>query len=61
MLDALEGEAPHVTQRVNLAVIAKSPNERIMSFAKGKRWAQLAPPLCGWRLLILNHPSSLGS
>src|SRR5258708_37020584 len=30
ILDALDGEAPHVMERTNLAVIAKSPIARIM-------------------------------
>ena len=31
ILDALDGEAPHVVQRVNLAVVAKSPIDRILN------------------------------
>jgi len=34
ILDGLDGEAPHVTQRVALAVVAKSPIERIRAFAE---------------------------
>lgn len=41
ILDALNGEAPHVVQRINLAVAAKSPIERIMEFARGRGWANL--------------------
>ncbi|HEY3054440.1 MAG TPA: DUF899 family protein [Thermoanaerobaculia bacterium] len=41
ILDALDGEAPHVMQRVNLAVIAKSPIERIMQFTRGRGWRNL--------------------
>ena len=41
ILDALDGEAPHVAQRVNLAVIAKSPIERIREFAKERGWRNL--------------------
>src|SRR5262245_20199125 len=33
ILDALDGEAPHVWQRVNFAVAAKSPLKRILEFA----------------------------
>jgi predicted dithiol-disulfide oxidoreductase (DUF899 family) len=29
MLDSLDGAAPHATQRINLVVVAKSPNQRI--------------------------------
>jgi predicted dithiol-disulfide oxidoreductase (DUF899 family) len=41
ILDALDGEAPHVVQRVNLAVVAKSPIARIMEFAKPRGWRNL--------------------
>jgi predicted dithiol-disulfide oxidoreductase (DUF899 family) len=41
ILDALDGEAPHVMQRTNLAVIAKSPIARIMEFANGRGWRNL--------------------
>jgi len=41
ILDALDGEAPHVRQRTNLAVIAKSPIARIMEFANGRGWRNL--------------------
>ena len=41
ILDALDGEAPHVMQRTNLAVIAKSPISRIMEFANGRGWRNL--------------------
>jgi predicted dithiol-disulfide oxidoreductase (DUF899 family) len=41
MLDALDGEAPHVVQRVNLAVVAKSPIERILGFTKPRGWRNL--------------------
>ena len=41
ILDALDGEAPHVTQRVNLAVVAKSPIARVMDFANGRGWRNL--------------------
>jgi len=36
ILDALDGEAPHVMQRTNLAVIAKSPIARIMELTNGR-------------------------
>lgn len=41
ILDALDGEAPHVVERVNLAVVAKSPIARIMEFAGGRGWRNL--------------------
>jgi predicted dithiol-disulfide oxidoreductase (DUF899 family) len=33
IIDGLNGEAPHVEQRVNFAIVAKSPIERIREFA----------------------------
>jgi predicted dithiol-disulfide oxidoreductase (DUF899 family) len=41
ILDGLNGQAPHVTQRVNLAVVAKSPIERITAFASKRGWRNL--------------------
>ena len=41
ILDSLDGEAPHIMQRVNLAVVAKSPIERIHEWAKERRWRNL--------------------
>lgn len=41
ILDALDGEAPHVMQRASLAVVAKSPIARIMEFANGRGWRNL--------------------
>lgn len=42
-LDALDGAARHAAQRVNLAVVAKSPLPRILAFAdeRGWRWLRL--------------------
>jgi predicted dithiol-disulfide oxidoreductase (DUF899 family) len=42
-LDSLDGASRHIAQRINLAVVAKSPLPRILSFAKerGWRWLQL--------------------
>jgi len=40
-LDALEGEAPHIMQRTNLAVIAKSPIERVLDFTRARGWKNL--------------------
>src|ERR1700730_8906001 len=41
ILDALDGEAPHVTQHTNLVVIAKSPITRITEVAKARGWRNL--------------------
>jgi len=41
ILDGLDGEAPHIMQRVNLAVTAKSPIARIREFARGRGWRNL--------------------
>lgn len=38
ILDSLDGAAPHVTQRVALAVIAKSPIARIRAFTDQRGW-----------------------
>ena len=42
-LDGLDGASRHIYQRINLAVVAKSPLPRILAFAKerGWRWLQL--------------------
>ncbi|HXQ53297.1 MAG TPA: DUF899 family protein [Stellaceae bacterium] len=41
MLDALDGNARHAMQRINLAVVAKSPIARIRDFAGERRWRSL--------------------
>jgi predicted dithiol-disulfide oxidoreductase (DUF899 family) len=41
MLDSLDGSAPHATQRINLAVVAKSPIARIREHAKSRGWRNL--------------------
>ena len=38
IIDSMDGAARHITQRVNLAVVAKSPIERIREFAKERGW-----------------------
>jgi|SRR5918994_4866865 predicted dithiol-disulfide oxidoreductase (DUF899 family) len=38
IIDSLDGAAPHVSQRVNLAVVAKSPLPRILAFAEERGW-----------------------
>jgi predicted dithiol-disulfide oxidoreductase (DUF899 family) len=40
-LDSLNGTAPHAGQRMNLAVAAKSPIERIREFADARGWRNL--------------------
>jgi predicted dithiol-disulfide oxidoreductase (DUF899 family) len=40
-LDGLDGEAEHIIQRINLAVVAKSPLPRILDFAKERDWRRL--------------------
>jgi predicted dithiol-disulfide oxidoreductase (DUF899 family) len=41
MLDSLNGSAVHATQRINLAVVAKSPLERIRALARERGWNRL--------------------
>jgi predicted dithiol-disulfide oxidoreductase (DUF899 family) len=41
ILDALDGEVKHITQRVNFAVVAKSPVTRVLSHATDRGWHQL--------------------
>jgi len=41
IIDSLDGAAPHVGQRVNLAVVAKSPLPRILTFARNRGWRNL--------------------
>lgn len=41
LLDGLNGQSPHITQRVNFAVVAKSPIARIREFARGRGWNHL--------------------
>lgn len=38
MLDSLNGSAPHITQRVNLVIVAKSPIQRIRAYARERGW-----------------------
>lgn len=40
-LDSIEGAAPHVSQQINLAVVAASPIERILAFTKARGWKNL--------------------
>jgi predicted dithiol-disulfide oxidoreductase (DUF899 family) len=41
MLDQLDGAAEHVSQQLNLAVVAKSPLPRILTFAEERGWRRL--------------------
>jgi predicted dithiol-disulfide oxidoreductase (DUF899 family) len=41
-LDGLDGMAEHISQRINLAVVAKSPLPRILAFARERGWRRLA-------------------
>jgi predicted dithiol-disulfide oxidoreductase (DUF899 family) len=48
ILDSLDGAAPHLAQRLNLAVVAKSDPDRIRAFARERGWRHL-------RLLSSRH------
>lgn len=41
IIDSLDGAAVHVEQRVNLAVVARSPLPRILTFARERGWRHL--------------------
>ncbi|HEU4413723.1 MAG TPA: DUF899 family protein [Candidatus Angelobacter sp.] len=41
ILDGLNGSAPHIRQRMNFAVVAKSPLARIREVARGRGWNNL--------------------
>jgi len=41
LLDQLDGAAEHITQRVNLVAVAKSPLPRILTFAEESGWRRL--------------------
>ncbi len=41
ILDGLDGAAPHLSQRLNLAVVAKSDPRRIGAFARERGWRNL--------------------
>jgi predicted dithiol-disulfide oxidoreductase (DUF899 family) len=41
LLDQLEGAAEHVSQRVNLAAVAKAPLSRVLTFAGERGWRRL--------------------
>jgi predicted dithiol-disulfide oxidoreductase (DUF899 family) len=48
ILDSLDGAAPHLAQRLNLAVVAKSDPQRLRAFARERGWRHL-------RLLSSRH------
>jgi predicted dithiol-disulfide oxidoreductase (DUF899 family) len=41
IIDGLNGNAEHIQQLVDVAVVARSPIERILEFAHGRRWDRL--------------------
>jgi predicted dithiol-disulfide oxidoreductase (DUF899 family) len=41
ILDSLDGTAPHAMQRINLAVVAKNPIEKIRAHARSRGWRNL--------------------
>src|ERR1700716_932691 len=41
LLDQLDGAAEHTSQHLNLAVVAKAPLPRILTFAQERGWARL--------------------
>jgi predicted dithiol-disulfide oxidoreductase (DUF899 family) len=41
LLDQLDGAAEHVSQRLNLAVVAKAPLSRVLAFADERGWRRL--------------------
>jgi len=41
IIDGLDASAPHVIQRTNLVVVAKSPIQRIMEFTKPRGWNKI--------------------
>ena len=38
IIDAVDGEAPHISQRINLAVVAKDPIEQFEAHARTRGW-----------------------
>ncbi len=41
ILDGLNGQAHHLSQRVNVAVVGKSPAQRLQTWADGRAWNHL--------------------
>ena len=38
IIDAIDGEVPHLTQQINFAVVAKAPIERFRAHARSRGW-----------------------
>jgi predicted dithiol-disulfide oxidoreductase (DUF899 family) len=38
IIDAVDGEVPHITQRINFAVVAKAPAERFHAHGRARGW-----------------------
>jgi predicted dithiol-disulfide oxidoreductase (DUF899 family) len=49
LLDQLDGAAEHATQHMNLAVVAKAPLERVLTFGEERGW---------WRLRLLSSSAN---
>ena len=47
LLDQLDGAAEHASQRINFAVVAKTPLPRLLTFGRGARLAAPAPVVLG--------------
>ncbi len=43
ILDSFDGNAPHITERVNMAVVARAPIGRLSEFAAGRGWRNVRP------------------
>ena len=41
ILDGLNGQFQHISQRVNMAVVAKAPLEKMQAWARGRAWNDL--------------------
>ena len=41
LLDSLNGNAPHVEDRINLVVVVRAPTQKIRAWAKERGWANL--------------------
>ena len=41
IIDAVDGEAPHIVQRVNLAVVAKAPLDQFQEHARTRGWRNI--------------------
>jgi len=51
-LDALNGNAPHLAERINVAVTAKSPVHRLADYARSRGWDKLR--------MLSSQPNSYG-